>query len=130
MPPNPLAKRMVSPCSACHFATCKFPNPKKNISAPPANSWGRPCNYSNACQYSIGIYRSGRKITHSKSVACRCVDIQARVQEFVRGGGGGQNLKAFIFLLLNYSGGGAAQKMGEKMIFPTKKVSKYMCELT
>ena len=45
---------------------------------------------------------------------------QARVQEFVRGG---QNLKAFFF---NFSGGGgAAQKIDEKMIFSTKKVAKY-----
>ena len=26
MPPNPPAKSMASPCAACHFATCKFPN--------------------------------------------------------------------------------------------------------
>ena len=40
--------------------------------------------------------------------------VQARVQEFVRGGG--RNLKAFFF-----SGGEAAQKITEKMIFSTKK---------
>ena len=49
---------------------------------------------------------------------------QACVQEFVRGGA--QNLKVFLFFLLfNFSGGGAAQKIAEKMIFSTKKVAKY-----
>ena len=42
MPPNPLAMRMASPCAACRFATCKFPNLKKNFLAPPPKSWGRP----------------------------------------------------------------------------------------
>ena len=42
-PRTPLAKRMASPCAACRFATCKFPNLKKKILAPPpAKSWGRP----------------------------------------------------------------------------------------
>ena len=31
---------------------------------------------------------------------------QARVQEFVRGGGGPQNLKAFFFMLFTFYGGG------------------------
>ena len=45
---------------------------------------------------------------------------QARVQEFARGGA--QNLKAFFFLLFNFSGGGGpAQKLAEKMTFLTKK---------
>ena len=45
--------------------------------------------------------------------------VQARVQEFVRGGGP----KSF-FLLFNFSGGGGpAQKTAEKMIFSTKKVT-------
>ena len=35
MPPNP-------PSKAHGFATCKFPNLKKNISCPPAKSWVRP----------------------------------------------------------------------------------------
>ena len=52
---------------------------------------------------------------------------QARVQEFVRGGA--QNLKAFFFffffLLFNFSGGGPAQKIAEKMIFLAEKVAKY-----
>ena len=48
--------------------------------------------------------------------------LQARVQEFVRGGGGAQNLKAFFFFAFQYfRGAGPAQKIGEKMIFPTKK---------
>ena len=35
---------MASPCAACRFATCKFPNLKKKIiGPPPAKSWGRPC---------------------------------------------------------------------------------------
>ena len=31
----------------------------------------------------------------------------------------------FFFLLSNFLGGGAAQKIAEKMIFSTKKVAKY-----
>ena len=31
----------------------------------------------------------------------------------------------FFFLLFNFSGGGPAQKLAEKMIFSTKKVAKY-----
>ena len=34
-PRTPLAKRMASPCAACRYATCKFPNRKKIISWPP-----------------------------------------------------------------------------------------------
>ena len=34
-PQTPLAKRMASPCAACRFATCKFPNLKKNSCPPP-----------------------------------------------------------------------------------------------
>ena len=34
-PRTPLAKRMASPCAACCFATCKFPNLKKKILGPP-----------------------------------------------------------------------------------------------
>ena len=50
--------------------------------------------------------------------------IQARVQEFVRGGA--QNLKAFFFFFFfNFSGGGPAQKLAEKMTFSTKKVAKH-----
>ena len=43
----------------------------------------------------------------------------------IRKGGGAQNLKAFFFLLFNFSGGGPAQKIAEKIIFSTKKVAKY-----
>ena len=34
-PRTPLTKRMASPCAACRFATCKFPNLKKKFLAPP-----------------------------------------------------------------------------------------------
>ena len=52
--------------------------------------------------------------------------MQARVQEFARGGGGAQNLKTFFFLLFNFlEGGGPVQKLAEKMTFSTKKVVKY-----
>ena len=35
-PRTPLAKCMASPCAACRFATCKFPNlKKKKFLAPP-----------------------------------------------------------------------------------------------
>ena len=49
---------------------------------------------------------------------------QWRVQEFVRGGG--RKFESLFFLHYNFSrGGGPAQKIGEKMIFPTEKVAKY-----
>ena len=35
-PRTPLAKRMASPCAACRFATCEFPNLKKKFLAPPS----------------------------------------------------------------------------------------------
>ena len=51
---------------------------------------------------------------------------QARVQEFVRGGGPKSEAFFFFFLLFNFSGGGGpAQKLAEKMTFSTKKVAKY-----
>ena len=34
-PRTPLTMRMASPCAACRFATCKFPNLKKKNSWPP-----------------------------------------------------------------------------------------------
>ena len=46
---------------------------------------------------------------------------QWRVQEFVRGGG--ENLN--FFFVFQYFKGGPAQKIADKMIFPTKKVAKY-----
>ena len=57
--------------------------------------------------------------------------VQARVQEFVKGGGA-QNLKAFffccflgVFCFSIFQGGGPAQKIAEKVIFSTKKVAKH-----
>ena len=49
---------------------------------------------------------------------------QWRVQEFVRGGGGRKSERIF-FLLFNFSREGPAQKIPDKMIFPTEKVAKY-----
>ena len=49
---------------------------------------------------------------------------QWRVQEFVRGGEGRKSEKIF-FLLFNFSREGPAQKIADKIIFPTKKVAKY-----
>ena len=49
---------------------------------------------------------------------------QARVQEFVRGGGA-KSEKSFFLAFQFFGGGGAAQKIAEKMIFSTKKVTKY-----
>ena len=46
---------------------------------------------------------------------------QARVQEFVWGGGG-QNLKAFFFFAFQFFREGPAQKIAEKMIFSTSKI--------
>ena len=48
---------------------------------------------------------------------------QARVQEFVRGGGAKSESLFFCFSI--FRGGGAAQKIAEKMIFSTKNVAKY-----
>ena len=42
MPSNPLAIRMASPCAACCFATCKFPNVKIKFLAPPSQILGTP----------------------------------------------------------------------------------------
>ena len=47
---------------------------------------------------------------------------QWRAQEFVRGGRKSKRL--FFFLLFNFSRGGPAQRIAEKIIFPTKKSSK------
>ena len=59
------------------------------------------------------------------SIDCKAASylLQARVQEFVRGGA--QNLKAFFFCFLIFQGGGPAPKIAEKRIFSTKKVAKY-----
>ena len=60
---------------------------------------------------------------HSKSDVTR-IYLQWRVQEFVGGGGGRKSEK--LFFAFQYSRGGApAQKIADKMIFPTKKVAKY-----
>ena len=50
--------------------------------------------------------------------------LQWRVQEFARGGGEGKNLKG-IFWLSIFQERSPAQKIAEKLIFPTKKVAKY-----
>ena len=49
--------------------------------------------------------------------------VQARVQEFVRGGGGPKSER--LFFCFSISQGGPAQKRDEKIIFSTKKVAKY-----
>ena len=49
--------------------------------------------------------------------------IQARVQEFVRGGGPKSESLFSGFSI--FEGGGPAQKIAEKMTFSTKKVAKY-----
>ena len=47
--------------------------------------------------------------------------VQWRVQELLKGGGGGKNLKGFFLAIQFFRGvGGPAQKM----MFPTKKVAK------
>ena len=38
---------------------------------------------------------------------------------------GGPKSESFFFLLFNFSGGGPAPKIAEKLIFSTKKVAKY-----
>ena len=49
---------------------------------------------------------------------------QAHVQEIVREGG--QKSEGLFFAFQYFKGGGGpAQKIAEKMIFPTKKVAKY-----
>ena len=47
-PRTPIAERMASPCAACSFATCKFPNlksEKKFLPPPPrlSNPGNAPC---------------------------------------------------------------------------------------
>ena len=39
--------------------------------------------------------------------------------------GGAENLKGFLFCFSIFQGGGPAQQIAEKMIFPTTKVAKY-----
>ena len=48
---------------------------------------------------------------------------QWRVQEFVRGGG--RKSERIFFLLFNFSREGSAQKIADKITFPTEKVAKY-----
>ena len=43
----------------------------------------------------------------------------------IRKGGRKSERLFFIFLLFNFSRGGAAQNIAEKIIFTTKKVAKY-----
>ena len=51
-PQTPLAKRMASPCAACRFATCKFPNLKKKFLLPPLpNPGDAPVYVSTVCGY-------------------------------------------------------------------------------
>ena len=59
-------------------------------------------------------------IAYKSSAYCRPIP-QWRVQEFVRGVA--ENMKGF-FLAFQFFKGGPAQKIVEKMIFPTKKVAK------
>ena len=49
--------------------------------------------------------------------------MQWRVQEFVMGGGGQKSER--LFFSFQYFKGGPAQKIADKIIFPTKKVAKY-----
>ena len=68
------------------------------------------CNVLYTCsKYSISVERA------LSPVAC----------PGIRKGGGGENLKGFFFLLFNFSREGSAQKIADKIIFPTKKVAKY-----
>ena len=55
--------------------------------------------------------------------ACNSDTLQARVQEFVRGGGA-QNLSFFLAFQF-FRGGGPSSEIGEKIIFSTKKVAKF-----
>ena len=50
---------------------------------------------------------------------------QWRVQEFVGGEGRKSKRIFFFFLLFNFSREGPAQKIADKIIFPTKKVARY-----
>ena len=51
--------------------------------------------------------------------------LQARVQEFVWGGGPKSESLFFFFAFQFFRGGGPAENIAEKMIFSTKKVAKY-----
>ena len=46
----------------------------------------------------------------------------------IRTGGGGAPKSESLFFAFQYFRGGSAQKIGEKMILPTKKVAKYRCK--
>ena len=59
----------------------------------------------------------------SRSIHYYIIMHQWCVQEFIRGGG--RKSERLFFLLSNISRGGPAQKIADKIIFPTKKVAKY-----
>ena len=62
------------------------------------------------------------KFQNSNTILMLYMCSGVRVQEFVRGGGGGENLKVFLFFFaFQYC---PAQKIAAKIIFPTKKVAK------
>ena len=52
----------------------------------------------------------------------KIVNSQWRVQEFLRGGGR-KSERLFFYFFYFSRGGGPAQKIAEKMIFPTEKVA-------
>ena len=54
----------------------------------------------------------------------QCLALNPEACPEIRKGGGGKNLKVF-FLFFNFKGG-PAQKIAEKIKYPTKKVAKYI----
>ena len=76
---------------------------------------------------------SGKYSTHKRIFQLRhdCTTVYTQLPVACPGirkerGGGCENLKVFFFCFSIFQqGGGPAQKIAEKMIFPTKKVAKY-----
>ena len=68
-------------------------------------------------KYRINFTTSTRSRSYVKYLSGACSGIRKR--------GGGAKSESLFFLLFNFSGGGAAEKIAEKMIFFTKKVAKY-----
>ena len=76
-PQTPLAMRMASPCAACRFATCKFPNLKKKFLGPPLpNPGDAPELYCNYVVVMRGWGGGGGcwYLAHHKLFYCYCLE--------------------------------------------------------
>ena len=64
----------------------------------------------------IGVHCWNSMLSNRVPLSGACPGIRKR---------GGPKSESLFFLLFNFSGGGPAQKLAEKMMFSTKKVAKY-----